>query len=226
LAERTVIYDDERWRLLRDLREEAVGFIQPLSDRSINAFSYGSVARGDVSENSDVDVFVPSPPSPSILEALIEGAGFRIGLREIVQATPKYAAKGYIYLGERRSYSFPLVRLKTREREFYDFAGSAGLKQLLEGVRVPGVDKRLMLIEPNEEGHFESQINGKEGTTAKLLGIGLPTILDRSRTLSRRERVGRTGVYIKSVLSPENSFGECFERLSRSRPALRRRLRE
>lgn len=225
MAERLVLYDEERWRQLKSLREEATRFIQPLSDHHINAFAYGSIARGDVSKNSDVDIFIPTPPAPSIIETLIENAGFKISSREIVQATPKYAAKGYVCLGERRSYSFPLVRLKTREREFYDFAGSVDISQMFKEVRVPGVDKRLMLIEPNEKGHVESHIKGREGQTAKRLGIGVPTVLDRLRTLTRREKVGRTGVYLKWSLSLEESFGECFERLSRSRPALRRRRR-
>jgi hypothetical protein len=221
-----VVYDEERWSLLRELRAEALKMMKPLARRHIGAIAYGSIARGDVSEGSDIDIFMPSPPAPSILEALIEGAGYTIEVREIVQATPSYAAKGYIYIDEGRSYSFPLVEMRVVEREFYHFAGSITFDGLERGIRVPGVDKRLMLIEPTEFGHRETSIVGREGIVARLLGISVSTVLDRVRTLTRRKEIGRTGVYVKRMLSPEESFGEVLEGLLRSKPAMRRRLRE
>ena len=221
-----VVYDEERWRLLRELRAEALEMMRPLARRHIGATAYGSIARGDVSPTSDIDVFIPSPPAPSILEALIEGAGYVIGVREIIQATPSYAAKGYIYVDERRSYSFPLMEMRTVEREFYHFAGSVTYDELGRDLRVPGVDKRLMLIEPTDMGHRESSILGREGVVARLLGVSVSTVLDRVRTLTRRREIGRTGVYVKRELSPEEGFGEVLEELLRSKPAMRRRLRE
>ena len=220
-----IVYDEARWRFLKQLRSEAVDLIRPLATHHIESFAYGSIARGDVSEGSDIDIFIPKPPAPSLLEAFIERAGFTAFTREIVQATPTYVAKGYIYVGENRCYSFPLVQLRAVEREFYDFAGSITLSQMEECTRVPGVNKRLRLIEPIERGHVESPILGREGSVAKLLGVGVNIVLDRVRTLRRRERVGRTGVYLKHSLTPEQSFGDVFVLLARRRPALRRRLR-
>ncbi|RLI08925.1 DNA polymerase subunit beta [Candidatus Bathyarchaeota archaeon] len=199
--------------------------IRPLADRHIDALAYGSIARGDVSEGSDIDIFIPRPPSPTLIEAALERSGIAVAAREIVQATPSYAAKGYIYVGERRSYSFPLVEMRPVELEFYGFAGSVGAAEIEGGVRAPGVDKRLMLIEPTPSGHVESPVPGREGVVARFLGVSVAVVLDRVRTLRRRERVGRTGVFLKRSLAPEESFGEVFEELSRSRPALRRRLR-
>jgi predicted nucleotidyltransferase len=222
---REVAYDEAHWRLLDRLRSEAASLIKPLSDRHIEAIAYGSIARGDVNERSDIDIFVPHLPAPSILEALIEEAGTNVTHREIVQATPTYAAKGYIYSEERRGYSFPLVPMRSIEREFYGFAGSVNLKQLNAETRVPGVDKRLLLIDPTKTGHMESPIQGKEGTVAKKLGIGVKVVRDRVRTLKRRQRVGRTGVYIKRTLSPEESFGDIYRQLAQTKAPLRRRLR-
>ena len=221
-----VVYDEGRWSLLRELRDEAKEMMRPLAERHIGALLYGSIARGDVSPTSDIDIFIPNPPAPTILEALIEGAGYGIESREIIQATPSYAAKGYIYIDEGRCYSFPLMPMRPVEREFYDFAGSINYMELLRGLRVPGVDKRLMLIEPTPRGHRESSIIGREGYVAKLLGVSVSTVLDRVRTLTRRREIGRTGVYVKRPLSPEESFGEVLEELLRLRPAMRRRLRE
>jgi hypothetical protein len=226
MAERVdIIYDEERWRLFRAMRHEAAAMMAPLRAAHIDCLTYGSLARGDVSDGSDIDVFIPSPQSPTIVEAALERHGVRPTGREIVQATPGYAAKAYVYTDELRGYSFPLVELRPTEREFYGFAGSVRPEQVEAGLRVPGVDKRLMLIEPTSRGHVESPVAGREGEVAKLLGVGISIVLERVRTLERRRRVGRTGVYLKRVLSPEESFSKVLRELSLRRPALRRRTR-
>lgn len=220
-----VKYAEERWKLLEALRFEASNLMKPLVDYSIEPLAYGSVARGDVKAGSDIDIFISRPPAPTILEAIIEDAGFNLSIRELVQATPTYAAKGYVYIGENRSYSFPLIALRRVEREFYSFAGSVTYDQLEKSVRVSGVDKRLHLIIPTKEGHTESPVQGMEGTVAKTLGVSVYVVLDRIRALHRREKVGRTGLYLKRTLAPEETFGDVFMTLARRRPALRRRLR-
>jgi predicted nucleotidyltransferase len=199
--------------------------MKPLADRHIQTLAYGSIARGDVNPTSDIDIYTPSPPAPALLQTLIESAGIHPTHREIIQATPAYAAKGYIHIDDNRSYSFPLVPLNTRETEFYGFAGSITPEQIQNKTRVPGVDKRLTLIQPTPTGHTETPIQGMEGTVAKALGIGTAAVHDRVRTLLRRQKIGRTGVYIKHTLTPEESFGEAHRRLAQSRPALRRRMR-
>ncbi len=225
MAERVeVTYDEGRWVFLRSLRGEAAALMRPLAAAHIECLVYGSLARGDVKPTSDVDIFIPSPPAPELVEAALERAGIRATEREIVQATPGYAAKGYIYTGDRRGYSFPLVRLLPAERDFYGFAGSVTLKQLDVGVRVPGVDKRLMLIEPTPRGHVESPVAGREGQVARLLGVDTRIVSERVRTLERRRSVGRTGVFLKHSLEPGEGFGEALHRLSLGRPAVRKRM--
>ena len=219
-----VTYREERWELLRSLREEAADLMRPLASIHVECIAYGSLARGDVKPRSDVDIFIPNPPTPELVEAALERGGITVSEREIVQATPGYAAKGYILTGERRGYSFPLVRLLPAEREFYGFAGSIHLQQLEADLRVPGVDKKLMLIEPTNRGHVESLIAGREGEVARLLGVDLRIVAERVRTLERRRSVGRTGVYLKYSLEPNEGFGEALHRLSLRRPAVRKRL--
>ena len=58
------------------------------------------------------------------------------------------------------------------------------LSQLKAGVRVAGVDKRLMLIEPTEKGHVESSVIGREEFAAKVLGVSAETVLDRVHALA------------------------------------------
>ncbi len=219
-------YTEDRWRLLRTLRAETETMMAPLHEAHIDAVVYGSIARGDVRDNSDIDIWITSPPSPTFVQTVLERRGTRIRHREIIQATPSYAAKAYLYTDSDRGYSFPLVELRASEAEFYGFAGSLGYSRLRTGARVPGVDKRLMLIEPTETGHIESTIQGREGFVAGLLSVDIKIVQERVRTLERRGKVGRTGVYIKHVLADDEDFGTVFEDLAMSKPALRRRIRQ
>lgn len=221
-----VNYGEDHWRLLDALRREALGMLRPLVEAHLEPLVYGSIARGDVKPRSDVDVYVPRPPAPPVLEAALERGGVRIVRREIVQATPSYAAKAYLYSGDRRGYSYPLVELRPSEAEFYAFAGALGHGGLRQGLRVPGVDKRLMLIEPTEAGHEESPVKGAEGAAAARLGVGIRVVLERVRTLERRGRVGRTGVYLKRELAPDEDVSTVFMELAGGRPAVRRRMRK
>ena len=219
-----VVYAKEHWENLSSLRSEASALMCPLVAVHIECIAYGSLARGDVKLTSDVDIFLPSPPAPELIEAALEREGICASEREIIQATPGYAAKGYIYTSERRGYSFPLVRLLPTERDFYGFAGSVTQMQLDAGVRVPGVDKRLMLIEPTQKGHVESPIARMEGTVARLLGVDTRIVSERVRTLERRRSVGRTGVFLKYTLEPGEGFGEALHSLSLHKPAVRKRM--
>lgn len=221
-----VEYTEAHRRLLRMLRAETEEMMRPLHEAYIDAVVYGSIARGDVREGSDIDIWITSSPSPTVVQAVLERRGVRIRRREIIQATPSYAAKAYLYLETDRGYSLPLVELRASEAEFYRFAGSLSYPRLQTGARVPGVDKRLMLIEPTETGHRESTIQGREGRVAGLLGVDIMIVQERVRTLERRGKVGRTGVYIKRVLADDENFGAVFEDLVMSKPALRRRMRQ
>jgi predicted nucleotidyltransferase len=221
-----VIYTEKHWETLARLRSIALDMMKPLVDAHVYCILYGSIARGDTSETSDIDVYLPNPPSPTIIEAALESSGRRFSKREIVQATPSYAAKAYIYLDELKSYSFPLVPLKPSEEDFTGFAGRISYDEALQNQRVPGVNKDLVFIEPNEQGHTETPIKGIEGFVAKKLGVDTVIVYQRERTLERRMRVGRTGVYIKRELSPDESFSMVFNDIANSNAAIRRRLRK
>ena len=220
-----VIYDDERWGLLKVLRGKAIQLMGALEQANIHSIVHGSIARGDVTEKSDVDVFIPYTISSFMVELALERAGIKINRRIIVQATPSYAVKGHIEVDGQCVVSFPLVRLRPLERDFYKFGGEATLILLKRGIRVPGVDKRLMLIEPTRLGHIERTIIGREEEVARLLRISVETVLDRVRALTRRDEVGRTGVFLKRELSPDETFENVLKRLADENPAIRRRTR-
>ncbi len=225
-AERVeVIYDKKRWDLLRELRVKTVQIMESLDKFHLRSIVHGSIARGDVSETSDIDIFLPDPPSSFIIETTLERSGVPVNRRIVVQATPLYAVKGYIEIDKQRCISFPLVKLRPVEKDFYKFGGEASLSMLRKDVRVPGVDKRLMLIEPTPEGHVESTVVGQEEAVANLLGVFFNTVLDRVRALLRRDEVGRTGVFIERELSPNETFELVLKKLADQNPAVRRRLK-
>ncbi len=222
----SVTYSEKHWSTLSRLRTMSESMMQPLVEAHIYCIVYGSIARGDVTETSDIDIYIPRPPSPTLIEATLESHGVRYSRREIIQATPSYAAKAYIYLDDLRSYSFPLVPLRPSEEDFTGFAGRIDYDQLIREIRVPGVNKELLLIEPTEAGHIETPIHGIEGIVAKKLGVDTRIVHQRLRTLKRREKVGRTGVYIKRELAPSESLGTVFNQLAKNDSAIRRRLRK
>ena len=220
-----VVYDEKRWKLLQKLRRKAAKIMHALENSSLHCVVHGSIARGDVTAKSDIDIFIPNPPSSFMVETALEKAGIPINRQIIVQATPSYAVKAYIEIEEKVSVSFPLVKLRPLEREFYKFGGEITLQMLKENRRVPGVDKRLMLIEPTNDGHVESSVIGREEHVAKLLKLSTDIVLDRVHALTRRDKVGRTGVFLERELAPEENFEAVLKRLADKNPAIRRRIR-
>lgn len=225
LEYREVVYDVERWNLLEEFRQKSERIMEALEVFHLESIVHGSIARGDVNRKSDIDIFIPHQTSSFLVEIALEKAGIPVNRRLVVQATPTYAMKAYIEIDENASVSFPLMKMRKVEREFYKFGGEVSLENLREGLRVCGVDKRLMLIEPTEKGHRESTIVGCEDQVAKLLEISVETVLDRVHALLRRNEVGRTGVFVEKELSSGETFEMALKRLADQNPAVRRRLK-
>jgi len=219
-----VTYSEERWTQLAALRRKAAELMKALRGSNLSSITYGSIARGDVSKSSDIDVFIPEPASDVAVEMALERADIRPRRRVLVQATPSYALKACLEIEELVSVSVPLVKLKRSEREFYKFAGEIVLEQIESGKRVPGVDKRLMLIEPASSGHVETSIIGRESYVSKLLGVSSQIVNERVRILMKRDKVGRTGIFLERDLSSDETFESIVREIARTSPALRRRL--
>jgi uncharacterized protein len=187
---------------------------------------HGSIARGDVKASSDIDIFLPDIQNSFQVETALHQGNISVNTRFIVQATPNYAMKAHLEIDELTTVSFPLMQMRRVEREFYKFGGEVSLNQIGENLRVPGVDKRLMLIEPNIDGHCESSIVGREEFAAAILKVSSQTVLDRVHTLMRRDKVGRTGVFVKKELLPEETFELALKKISEANPAVRRRMKK
>lgn len=210
-------YTEERWDRLHDLREKALGVMSLL--REHYCIAYGSITRGDVTKNSDVDIFVEA--ESHILELLLRDS--IILERTIVQATPWQAVKGTIILENGVEISFPLSSTTKKEEEFYRFGGALSYEAMKKGKRVCGVNKNLILITPTKKGHRERSIIGRESETAKQLDLSVDIVRERVQVLTRRDAVGRTGVYLQRVLAPSEGFGEVLKKLVDTDANVRRR---
>ena len=222
-----VAYSQANWSNFRSMRKKAQEIVNALGEIKRSAIVHGSLARGDVDEQSDIDILVQNEVSTQLVESNLEANGFHAYLREVAQATPVHSPKAHIYLDNEQkiAVTIPMLPLRSLEAEFYRFGGTAGPKELMDQARVPGCTKRLTLIEPTEQGHTESSIIGREAWTANLLGISVKIVEERIRVLERRGKVGRTGIFLKILVPDEMSFEEALTREARANPALRRTLR-
>jgi predicted nucleotidyltransferase len=220
------VYDSAHWTLLQELRGKAVKIMDALAARSLSSAVYGSVARGDVNKKSDVDVIIPYVASSHTVELALQMGGFKIFSRRIAQATPSHTPKAHIYLDalEEACVTFPLASFRSLELEFYRFGGFQRVEGVKEEKRVPGCDKRLMLIQPTLRGHMESPIRGREREVARIVGVGVTIVEERVRVLTRREQVGRTGIVFSRELDEDEVFEEALKQVADTNPIVRRRL--
>jgi predicted nucleotidyltransferase len=220
---REVVYDDVRRDTLRRLRARAREVLEVLEAGGLDATVFGSVARGDVKPTSDVDIFIPQVVSS--MQVLLALDRFTVLGTTIAQATPRSLVKANVELEDNTTVIFPLIPPREVELEFYRFGGAVGLNGIKEGLRVPGVDKRLMLIEPTPEGHVETPLSDlSPGVVAKKVNVSQQIVEERLRVLERRADVGRTGVYLIRPLAPDENVEQVLADLIAEDPALRRRI--
>lgn len=225
---REVIYSEEHWNALRQLRSTAIELLKLLERAGFQAFVHGSVARGDVSRDSDVDIFLQYRVNQYSLELALERAGNYIYSKYLVIATPTSTPKAVIYLDpeERISVSYPMLKMKPRELDFFKFSGMLHLGELLANARAPGVNKSLILIIPTPLGHREMPVVGYEEIVSRVLGVDIDVVLERVSVLTRRDEIGRTGIFVKRALGPDESFEEVLRELASRIPMLRDALGE
>lgn len=220
-----VIYSKENFRILKEKRNRARELLEILKGFDLHGIVYGSLARGDVTPKSDIDIFIPQKIPSFKLELALQGIDFVE--RRIVQATPNYAIKGEFVIDELTTVSFPLVKMRERELDFYRFGGCINYEELIRGVRVPGVDKRLFLIIPNENGHREIHLSELHPSiVAKTLGVSIDIVLERIRVLSRRREIGRTGIYLCERIPLNESFESALRDIISKNPAIRKRIED
>ena len=220
----TITYSKEDWNILDQKRKQAKTLMQIFVKEGLEPYLYGSVARGDVHMDSDIDIFFAETISPYKIEIILEKNGFKNYYREIIMATPKDSLKFYIHLSELESITIPITRYEKISLEFYNFGGKINLEQLENDIRVPGIDKRLVLIEPILEGHKESSVLDHEHLAMRKVNVGIDIIKEREKVLLKREKHGRTGVFLKRELRKEEPFEEVLKKLARQKSIVRNKL--
>ena len=219
-----IIYSKEDWTLLKNKRKLALKLLEMFAKEGFNPYIHGSIARGDIHESSDIDIiFFQEVPSFQI-ELILDKNGFKNYFREILMATPLDSIKLYIHLSELESITLPLSKFEKKSIEFYDFGGKIDVHQLKSDVRVSGIDKRLVLITPISQGHEEMSIIGNEANAAKEVGISIDTLNERKKVLLRREKYGRTGVYLKRSLQINETTEEVLKKMANRKSIIRKKL--
>ncbi|MFW9772134.1 MAG: nucleotidyltransferase domain-containing protein [Candidatus Thorarchaeota archaeon] len=220
----TIIYSEDNWSILKIKRNNAAKLLEIFVKEGYSPYIHGSVARGDVHKTSDIDIiFTQNIPSFQI-EYILSKNGFDNCFREIIMATPLDTIKLYIHLSELESITIPLSKLDKRFSEFYDYGGKITLEELKLDVRVPGIDKRLVLIRPISQGHEEISVIGNEALAAKEVGVSIDIVNERKKVLLRRERFGRTGVFLKRELQISESTEEVLKNLAKKKSFVRKKL--
>lgn len=221
---RKVKYSKNQWNLLKKKRKRAKSILKLFKKNNFIPCAYGSIARGDVHKNSDIDlIFLHKVPTYKI-DFILNQNGYEYYKREIIMATPGDSIKLYIYLSELTSITIPLTKLNKTSLEFYDFGGKVDYTELLAEKRVPGVDKRLVLIKPLKDGHLEMSIINQESVAAREVGVSVETMNERKRVLLRREKHGRTGVFLKRELSMQETPEAVLQKLARENSIIRKKL--
>lgn len=220
----SIIYSEKKWLILKNKRENALKLLEVFVKEGFNPYIHGSIARGDVHEVSDIDIIFTQKIPPFQIEYILSKNGFENYFREIIMATPLDTIKLYIHLSELESITIPLSKLDKKFIEFYDYGGKITLNELKSNIRVSGIDKRLVLIKPNPQGHNEVSIIGNEALAAKEVGVSIDTVNERKRVLLRRERFGRTGVFLKRQLQISESTEEVLKKLAKKKSIVRKKL--
>ena len=220
--DKEIIYDENHWKLLSEMRGKAKPILSMLAEHNIEAFLHGSLARGDVKPKSDIDIVILRREPSFRIEFIIQEK-YSIYSKQIIQATPNHSIKGHIHIEESTTITFPLARYSNREYEFYKFGGLITLQDLEANKRVTGVNKKLVLIQPTERGHIEFPIINQEERARKILNVEPSIIRERITVLLKRDRYGRTGIFLNRMLAPDEMFEEVLKKLADENPAIRHR---
>jgi predicted nucleotidyltransferase len=215
-------YTKEEKSIFSRLREKTKTILQTLENNNIKAFTHGSVARGDVSNTSDIDIYIPVQIPSYKIELVNE---FVNADRRIIIGTPNSTIKALLTRHDGISLSFPLSPTKEREMEFHNFSGLLYLHELMQNRRKVGVNKKLMLIEPEGKGYWTSSVQANKKRAMEVMGLSQRIIDERIRVLERRDAIGRTGIFLDHNIAPDENFEQVMKKLADRNPIVRKILK-
>jgi hypothetical protein len=198
---------------------------QLFAESGIDSYTYGSVARGDIHADSDIDIVLLKQIPSYRVELLLDKCQSRILQKVIVQATPNDIIKAHYELEDDITITLLLTNFRQLAFEFYKFGGALTPTQLHSNIRVPGVDKSLILIKPTEAGHEEYSLHEYRFEAKDIVGVSQQMIDRRIRILTQRDKKGRTGVFLRKILHPSENIEEKLREIARTNSLVRRRLK-
>jgi predicted nucleotidyltransferase len=219
-----VHYTPDHWQIFRDLRKRAIHIAEIFANQGFDMLAYGSIARGDVKITSDIDLILQQLIPTYRVELILEQANIPILQRKLVQATPNDVIKANFQLEDEVTVTVLLTNPNRLPFEFYRFGGAVTYTQMLEEIRVPGVDKQLLLIQPTPTGHHALSIIESPQIAAQSIGISNQIVEERIRVLTRRDKIGRTGVFLNQVIPPDSNCEEFLHELAKKNSFIRRRM--
>ena len=206
----------------RFLRRGSLGWMNKM--REYRPTIYGSIARGDVKESSDADIIID--PIPSFKYELILDQKWLS--RSIVQATPNHTPKTVYELTNDIHLTVPFLPLSEREMDFVSFGGKLSLSRFQNGDYAVGINKALQLVEPVDQKGFSFKYTSLKSIpvhiAARKANCGVDVITERIRVLSKREEVGRKGLYVNEIIHESEQPEEALRRIAAINPGIRRIL--
>ena len=80
------------------------------------------------------------------------------------------------------------------------------------------------VIKPTSKGHDEFSIINNERIAAKELGINIETVNERKKVLLKREKHGRTGVFLKRSIEIDETTEDVLKKLANKKSIVRKKL--
>ncbi|MCF2139176.1 MAG: nucleotidyltransferase domain-containing protein [Candidatus Lokiarchaeota archaeon] len=217
-------YSQAHWNLLQTFRSRAIKIVSYLEKAGFPTLTYGSIARGDISVQSDIDILLLTHLPSYQLELALDASSYKIIRKYLVQSTPNDLIKLVYELPENIHLIILMTKLSSLGYDFYNFGGALTSNELTQNIRKPGVNKDLLLIEPTPDGHISSPIIDRQDEIAKILGISDQMVRQRIRVLQRRKKKGRTGVFLHQELELDENAEARLYQIARVNRLVRRRL--
>ena len=222
-------YSPSHWETFAKLRSKAQKVGSILTAAGFEILIYGSIARGDISSHSDIDILVKDQIPSYRLEYVFETNNLKYSRKYLVQSTPNDIIKVVYEFDPVIHIILLLTKLTSSGFDFYHFGGALSYEELSNeqdnhGWRKPGVNKELILIEPTKDGHIASPLVDRQLEAPKILGVSNQIVQQRIRVLHRRKKIGRTGVFLHQDLGRDENPETVLHELAKTNRLLRKHL--